>query len=133
LEGNTLQNVAKEICNTFLGPKIEKDLGRLRELRSGLLRIDLLTGQCTLDEAQIDPLEIVPELQAMLEPQLTKIGVRAEDVTTADLVTRFSAPSRPSRGNEGETPSALRIECSGRIEAFGRDFTAREVLERKFA
>lgn len=122
MEPKTLQSVVKEICQAFVGPKIEKDLPRLRELHTGLLRIDLLTGQCFLDESKIDPLEIAAELQRMLEPELTKIGVREEDVVNADLVTRFSAQ-----------PEALRLECSGRIEAFGRDFVAREVSERKLA
>lgn len=129
MERNTLQTVAKEICKTFLGPKIDEDLERLKELHSGLLRIDLLSGQCFLDESRIDPLKIVTELQAMLEPQLTKIGMRAEDVVTADLVTRFSAKTE----EEVESPTALRLECSGRIEAFGRDYVAREVSERKLA
>jgi hypothetical protein len=128
LEPKTLHSVVKEICQAFVGPKIDKDLARLRELHAGLLRIDLLTGQCFLDDSQIDPLEIAPELQAMLEPQLTKIGVRAEDVVNADLITRFSA-------KEGavQSPNALRLECSGRIEAFGRDYVAREVSERTLA
>jgi hypothetical protein len=124
----TMQSVATEICKAFLGPKIEKDLGRLRELNTGLLRIDLLTGQCFLDETVIDPLEIVSELQAMLEPQILKAGMRAEDVTTADLVTRFSA-----KEGGAESTSSVRFECSGRIEAFGRDYVAREVSERKLA
>lgn len=128
MEPKTLHSVVKEICQAFVGPKIDKDLGRLRELHTGLLRIDLLTGQCYLDESKIDPLEIASELQKMLEPQLTKIGVRTEDVVNADLVTRFSA-------KEGavQASNALRLECSGRIEAFGRDYVAREVSERTLA
>ncbi len=125
MEPTTLQAVAKAICKAFLEGRIEKDLARLRELHTGLIRIDLLTGECFLDEFHTDPWEIAPDLQAMLEPELKKLGVRSEDVTTADLVSRFAMQT------EADPPKdALRLECSGRIEAFGRDYVAREVAER---
>jgi hypothetical protein len=125
VEPKTLQTVAMAICKAFLEGRIEKDLARLRELHTGLIRIDLLTGECFLDEFHTEPLEIAPDLQAMLEPELKKLGVRAEDVTTADLVSRFAMKTG------AEPPkAALRLDCSGRIEAFGRDYVAHEVAER---
>ncbi len=118
MEPTTLQAVAKAICKAFLEGRIEKDLARLRELHTGLIRIDLLTGECFLDEFHTDPWEIAPDLQAMLEPELKKLA-------TADLVSRFAMQT------EADPPKdALRLECSGRIEAFGRDYVAREVAER---
>ena len=128
MEPKTLQTVAKEICDTFLGQRIERDLDRLRDMHAGLLRIDLLTGECTVDDLHIEPLEIASDLQAMLEPELKKLGLRTEDVTTADLLSKFTSEVRAS-----QSKTSLRLECSSRIEAFGRDYVARENSERQLA
>jgi hypothetical protein len=64
----------------------------------------------------------------MLEPEIVKAGMRAEDVTTADVVTRFAVKTGPLHPS-----GALYFECSARIEAFGRDYVAREVSEQELA
>jgi len=124
----SVQGLAKAICRGALGPWTREDLAILDRAEDGRLQIDLLTGQLALDETPNTALQMGWSLRGWFQDQIRSSGVRRKDVTTADLLVRFTTREVANEEHEGPHASSrfLVLECSGRIEAYGRDYVARD-------
>jgi hypothetical protein len=129
----TFQNLATDMCRAFMGPRVQPDLARLAALEGGLLTIDVLAAECTVDDARSDGLAIGGELKRWFEAELKRTTLRIEDVARADLAVRFSTNLEPVEQREkGQRPgTVVHFECSSLIEAFGREHVARERGQRQ--
>jgi hypothetical protein len=86
---NVLKNATDTLCRMFCGWRQLSSKNRLVERGSGVLEIDVLTGECFFDEKQIPKLPIATELQLSLQRLLTANHIR-EPILRARLRVKLS-------------------------------------------
>jgi len=86
---NVLKNAADTLCRMFCGWRLMSSKNRLVERGSGVLEIDVLTGECFFDEKQIRKLPLATELQLSLQRLLTANRIR-EPIVRARLRVKLS-------------------------------------------
>jgi hypothetical protein len=89
MPGNVLKNATDTLCRMFCGWRQMSSKNRLVERGSGVLEIDVLTGECFFDEKQIPKLPIATELQISLQRLLTANHIR-EPIVRARLRVKLS-------------------------------------------
>jgi len=89
MPSNVLKNATDTLCRMFCGWRQMSSKNRFVERGSGLLEIDVLTGECFFDETQIPKLPIATELQLSLQRLLTANRIR-EPIVRARLRVKLS-------------------------------------------
>jgi hypothetical protein len=86
---NVLENATDTLCRMFCGWRQMSSKNRLVERGSGVLEIDVLTGECFFEENQMPKLPIATELQISLQRLLTANRIR-EPIVRARLRVKLS-------------------------------------------
>jgi hypothetical protein len=111
-----LQDLAHDLCRSFLGWKLREDYDALLALGEGALRIDLLTGEAWCDDEPLPPLFIAGDLAR----EVAKRAVRVQ-LDLAQLDAAF-APSAMRPAHARRPP--LAISCRVTLRAAGETFAA---------
>jgi hypothetical protein len=85
-----LQNTANTLCHMFRGWQLISDHERLAQLGSGLLEIDVLSGECRHNDQPITALGIAKALKSFLEEDFTRHHVPLEAVLEAQLTVELT-------------------------------------------
>jgi hypothetical protein len=93
-----LQNMTQTLCQMFCGWRLTSSKPRLVTLGSGILEIDVMTGQCAFEGEPIPQLPIATELQASLFHNLELEHVPAAAVTRANIEAKVSFDQIPWSG-----------------------------------
>jgi hypothetical protein len=81
-----LQNVADNLCQIFCGWRQMKSKPMLVELGSGILEIDVLTGQCMFEDKLTVQLPIAVELSSWMQKELSSQQIPTSAIRRARLV-----------------------------------------------
>ena len=120
-----LQDYANKVCEIFAGWRIAMaDLERLRDIGSGSISIDLLTGATRLNGDDVDPLTISEELAAWLADRAEKDRVPLDELSAATLAVSFRVAD-DSRGQG----NGLRVEfeCASELQTDERSYAGQLV------
>jgi hypothetical protein len=110
-----LQELAHDLCRSFLGWKLREDYTALVALGEGALRIDLTTGEAWCDDEPLPPLFIAGELARELAKRAADARL---DIAQLDAVFAASAP------RAGARRPPLAISCRVTLRARGETFAA---------
>jgi hypothetical protein len=80
-----LNHAAQNICQIFCGWRLNLSLQRLAELGSGVLDIDVLSGQCTFNGSPIESLPIATEIQGWFLGDLEQSGIPVLNIRSASF------------------------------------------------
>jgi hypothetical protein len=111
-----LQDIAHDLCRSFLGWKLREDYDALLALGEGALRIDLLTGEAWCDDEPLPPLFIAGELAREVAKRAANapLGLAQLDAAFAPSAARHAHARRPP----------LAISCRVTLRAAGETFAA---------
>src|SRR3989442_596680 len=85
-----LKNTAHTLCHMFRGWQLLGDYRTLTELGSGVLEIDVLSGQCYHRASPIPKLSIAEVLRSWLTSDLAQHHIPLEGITEAHLAVEMS-------------------------------------------
>jgi hypothetical protein len=80
-----LNHAAQNICQIFCGWRLNLSLQRLAELGSGVLDIDVLSGQCAFNGSPIEPLPIAEEIHGWFLDDLNQSGIPVLSIHSASF------------------------------------------------
>ena len=80
-----LTHAAQNICQIFCGWRLNLSLQRIAELGSGVLDINVLSGQCKFDGTPIETLPIAKEIQAWFLDDLQQSDIPVISIHSASF------------------------------------------------
>jgi hypothetical protein len=116
------EELARELCQVFLGWRLREDYDALLALEEGFLEVDLASGEAWCDGDPIPPLFIAAELRRMLDTALERAEVAPGALLEARLEAAFAARSA-ARDGDGRGPR-LQLACRSRIVTPAGEFCA---------
>jgi hypothetical protein len=122
VSGTVLEELARELCQVFLGWRLREDYDALLALEEGFLHIDLSSGEAWCDGDPIPPLFIAAELRRMLEVGLARAGVAPQSLREARLEVAFAARTASQEGS-GRGP-LLQLACRSLVVTSQGEFGA---------
>jgi len=91
-----IQEFANNVCQMFVGWRMNDDLELLAELPDGLVKVDLLTGQAEHDKTGPVKLYIATEIRSWLQDQFNKANIPSTAITSAKLDAQIKTDSIPT-------------------------------------
>jgi hypothetical protein len=138
-----LNHAAQNICQIFCGWRLNRSLQRIAELGSGVLDIDVLSGQCTFNESPIESLPIAKEIRGWFLDDLNQSGIPVSGIRSACLRAELQLSRIPwnqggeifFKGNTAVvTPQTNRCQmhCMGVITTDAKQFQGTYNADRKW-
>lgn len=100
--GEHLQRTARDLVSQFTAVELMHDYRALRELGSGVLWIDLATGQTRHNGRSVPPLVVGSTLQAWLRGSLAQANISRTTAKDAALTARLALERYKGQRGEGK-------------------------------
>ena len=112
-----VQELANTLCHMASGWRLYNDYDRLGRLGDGVIRIDALSGGCTMEGKPIPSLLIAGELQSWFQEHVERLGIPPGFIQSASVDFRWKA----SRTRRKEVFLSL-IRCDSTVETPDKTF-----------
>ena len=129
----TIQGLAKNLCQIFLGWQSYQDLPAVERMGKGQYEIDILTTLCKKDGVEIGSLDIARKLQEWFSTRLRVENISLEEIKRAILIIDviYIQERRYWLRLKRYKMSNFMFKCFCHIEAFGRKYTAQDKGQRE--